>query len=381
MSFLLFRSHPFLIALILLTRFVWPLKINKYLKVLLGIFFITISLKLYIYLLSGGTIMDPQLNRTLSIISNSLNFSALFLALLTICRDLINIFYKILKKRKTACLIAPHSLICAFMLALLSFSLGSVGTYNAFKAPQITDYTLTLNNLPHEADGYKLLFLTDLHISSPISKSDVEDIVALTNQEDADLIVITGDLVDGSVERLKDRTDILFKLKARDGIYAVSGNHEFYSGYEAWLKYFSKGGFKFLENKAVIIKDEKQRPLFNLSGVSDKNSREINNITSDLKQALANTDKNLPTILLSHQPAFAYEAQGQVDLILSGHTHGGQAPLIKNLVASANKGLVSGLYKLKSTQVLVSNGTKLWMGFPLRLNTPAEIIKITLKAK
>ena len=327
--------------------------------------------------------MDPKLNRTLSIIFNSLNFSALFLALLTICRDLINIFYKILKKRKTAYLIAPHSLLCALMLALFSFSLGSVGTYNAFKAPQITDYTLTLNNLPQEADGYKILFLSDLHISSPISKSDVEAIVALTNQENADLIVITGDLVDGSIESLKDRTDILFKLKARDGIYAVSGNHEFYSGYEAWLKYFSQGGFKFLENKAAVIKDDKQRqrPLFNLSGVSDKNSRNINKITSDLKQALANRDKNLPTILLSHQPAFAYEAQGQADLILSGHTHGGQAPLIKNLVASANKGLVSGLYKLKSTQVLVSNGTKLWMGFPLRLNTPSEIIKITLKAK
>lgn len=381
MSFLLFRSHPFLIALILFTRFVWPLKINKYLKAALGIFFILISLKLYIYILSGGTIMDPKLDRTLSILSNALNFSALFLALLTICRDLINIFYKIIKRQRNASIISPHSLLWAFMLALFSFSLGSIGTYNAFKAPQITHYTLALRNLPKEADGYTILFLSDLHISSPISKSDVEDIVALTNHEKADLIVITGDLVDGNVESLKDRTDILFKLKAKDGIYAVSGNHEFYSGYESWLKYFSDGGFKFLENKAAVIKDDNQKPLFNLSGVSDKNSRNINNITSNLKQALTNTDKNLPTILLSHQPAFAYEAQGHVDLILSGHTHGGQAPLIKNLVASANKGLVSGIYELKSTQVLVSNGTKLWMGFPLRLNTPAEIIKITLKAK
>lgn len=381
MSFLLFRSHPFLIALILFTRFVWPLKINKYLKLILGIFFILISLKLYIYLLSGGTMMDPKLNRTLSMLVNALNFSAIFLAVLTICRDFINLLYKIIKRQSHATIIPPHNLICALILAIFSFSLGSIGTYNAFKTPQITNYTISLNNLPKEADGYSLLFLTDLHISSPISKEDIEDIVTLTNQENADLIVITGDFVDGDVESLKDRTDILFKLKARDGIYAVSGNHEFYSGYLSWLKYFSNGGFKFLENQATVIKSSNNIPLFNLAGVPDKNAWRFNNIGPNIDKALANIDKELPTILLSHQPSFALEAQEKVDLVLSGHTHGGQAPLIRNLIASANNGLVSGLYDLESTQVIVSNGTKLWMGFPLRLNTPSEIIKITLRSR
>ncbi len=381
MSFLLFRSHPFLIALILFTRFVWPLKINKYLKLILGIFFILISLKLYIYLLSGGTMMDPKLNRTLSMLVNALNFSAIFLAVLTICRDFINLLYKIIKRQSHATIIPPHNLICALILAIFSFSLGSIGTYNAFKTPQITNYTISLNNLPKEADGYSLLFLTDLHISSPISKEDIEDIVTLTNQENADLIVITGDFVDGDVESLKDRTDILFKLKARDGIYAVSGNHEFYSGYLSWLKYFSNGGFKFLENQATVIKSSNNIPLFNLAGVPDKNAWHFNNIGPNIDKALANIDKELPTILLSHQPSFALEAQEKVDLVLSGHTHGGQAPLIRNLIASANNGLVSGLYDLESTQVIVSNGTKLWMGFPLRLNTPSEIIKITLRSR
>lgn len=381
MSFLLFRSHPFLIALILFTRFVWPLKINKYLKLILGIFFVLISLKLYIYLLSGGTMMDPKLNRTLSMLVNALNFSAIFLAVLTICRDFINLLYKIIKRQSHATIIPPHNLICALILAIFSFSLGSIGTYNAFKTPQITNYTISLNNLPKEADGYSLLFLTDLHISSPISKEDIEDIVTLTNQENADLIVITGDFVDGDVESLKDRTDILFKLKARDGIYAVSGNHEFYSGYLSWLKYFSNGGFKFLENQATVIKSSNNIPLFNLAGVPDKNAWRFNNIGPNIDKALANIDKELPTILLSHQPSFALEAQEKVDLVLSGHTHGGQAPLIRNLIASANNGLVSGLYDLESTQVIVSNGTKLWMGFPLRLNTPSEIIKITLRSR
>ncbi len=381
MSFLLFRSHPFLIALILFTRFVWPLKINKYLKLILGIFFILISLKLYIYLLSGGTMMDSKLNRTLSMLVNALNFSAIFLAVLTICRDFINLLYKIIKRQSHATIIPPHNLICALILAIFSFSLGSIGTYNAFKTPQITNYTISLNNLPKEADGYSLLFLTDLHISSPISKEDIEDIVTLTNQENADLIVITGDFVDGDVESLKDRTDILFKLKARDGIYAVSGNHEFYSGYLSWLKYFSNGGFKFLENQATVIKSSNNIPLFNLAGVPDKNAWRFNNIGPNIDKALANIDKELPTILLSHQPSFALEAQEKVDLVLSGHTHGGQAPLIRNLIASANNGLVSGLYDLESTQIIVSNGTKLWMGFPLRLNTPSEIIKITLRSR
>ncbi len=325
--------------------------------------------------------MDPKLNRTLSMLVNALNFSAIFLAVLTICRDFINLLYKIIKRQSHATIIPPHNLICALILAIFSFSLGSIGTYNAFKTPQITNYTISLNNLPKEADGYSLLFLTDLHISSPISKEDIEDIVTLTNQENADLIVITGDFVDGDVESLKDRTDILFKLKARDGIYAVSGNHEFYSGYLSWLKYFSNGGFKFLENQATVIKSSNNIPLFNLAGVPDKNAWHFNNIGPNIDKALANIDKELPTILLSHQPSFALEAQEKVDLVLSGHTHGGQAPLIRNLIASANNGLVSGLYDLESTQVIVSNGTKLWMGFPLRLNTPSEIIKITLRSR
>ena len=85
--------------------------------------------------------------------------------------------------------------------------------------------------------------------------------------------------------------------------------------------------------------------------------------------------------MLCHQPSLAYEVVNKVELFLAGHTHGGQAPLIRNLVAAANLGLVSGLYKLENTDVIVSNGTKLWMGFPLRLNTPGEIVKITLKSE
>lgn len=381
MSFLLFRSHPFLIAFILIWRFVLPLKLNKKIKLLLGVCMSLISLKLYVYLILGGSLMDPNLNRSASLILNALNFSALILALLVLLRDLINLIYKVLRFNFKAQLLKPYSLLCALILSGISFSLGIVGTYNAFKAPIITNYTISYKNLPPKAHNFSIAMLSDLHISAPISKEDVATIVSLTNAEKPDLIVITGDFVDGKVSDLKEKTDILFKLHARLGVYAVSGNHELYSGYKEWLHYLSAGGIKFLENTSTLIYNEEHQPLFNLAGVSDRNAWRFHETGPDFKKALAHIDTKLPTVMLCHQPSLAYDVVNKVELFLAGHTHGGQAPLIRNLVAAANLGLVSGLYKLENTDVIVSNGTKLWMGFPLRLNTPGEIVKITLKSE
>lgn len=220
--------------------------------------------------------------------------------------------------------------------------------------------------------------MADLHISAPTTESEIEDIVKRTNAEDPHLIVITGDFIDGDIAYLDHMTKILFKLKAKYGIYAVSGNHEFYSGYTEWLNYFSRGGIKFLENDGTVITDDNGAPLLNLCGLIDLSAPRYGFASPDIKKAIEDINSSVPTVFLIHQPKFALKLKEISALTLAGHTHGGLMPGLKQIVAAANGGLVSGYYRLDNEQVIVTNGTRIWAGVPLRLNTPSQLIKIVL---
>ena len=173
-------------------------------------------------------------------------------------------------------------------------------------------------------------------------------------------------------------TKILFKLKAKYGVYAVSGNHEFYSGYTEWLNYFSRGGIKFLENDGTVITDDNGTPLLNLCGLIDLSAPRYGFASPDIKKAIENINSSVPTVFLTHQPKIALKLKELSALTLAGHTHGGLMPGLKQIVAAANGGLVSGYYRLDNEQVIVTNGTRIWAGVPLRLNTPSQLIKIVL---
>ena len=185
--------------------------------------------------------------------------------------------------------------------------------------------------------------------------------------------------MDGSIEELDHMTKILFKLKAKYGVYAVSGNHELYSGYKEWIDYFEKGGIKFLENDSTIIRNENDVPLLNLCGVIDISASRFHLPAADIAKATANTDRKLPTIFMSHQPKIANQLKEISDLTFCGHTHGGLMPGLKQIVAKVNGGYVSGLYNTGRQRVIVSNGTRIWAGAPLRLHDPSQIIYVTLK--
>ncbi|MBQ9274589.1 MAG: metallophosphoesterase [Succinivibrio sp.] len=378
--FYLFRLHPLIMALLLLWRFVLPLSIKWYLKLPLGLVVSLCCCKLYVYYLTGGTMMDPLLSRYPAMLVDVLGFAAIMLLLLTIGRDLINVIFKLITLRLSTYIISPHSQVLGTLFIALSLLFGLVGTWGGFSRPELARYSITIDKLPPQAEGYRIVLLADLHVSSPTSKEDLEYIYRGVQALKPDLIVLAGDYQDGEILRLDDKTATISALQAPDGVYAVSGNHEFYSGYLQWLDYYQQKGLQFLENRAVTIRRD-GAALFNLAGLMDKDGARFGFEGPNLDKALSDTDPNLPTILLSHHPEYARLLQDKVDLYLAGHTHGGMAPGLRTLVAALNGGMVSGLYKLGRERVIVSNGTMIWHGFALRIDDPPQVIEITLHSR
>jgi len=206
----------------------------------------------------------------------------------------------------------------------------------------------------------------------------VEDIVERTNALAPDIIAITGDLVDGSVASLWDAVAPLQKLRARYGVFFVTGNHEYFSGVGPWMEALGRLGIRVLGNERVSIGTGADG--FDLAGVHDYSAARIApEHRSDVAAALAGRDPGREVILLAHQPKSVVEASKLgVGLQLSGHTHGGQLWPFTFFVRLAQPYVV-GLHRHGDTQIYVSPGTGFW-GPPMRLGTRSEITRITLSS-
>jgi uncharacterized protein len=236
---------------------------------------------------------------------------------------------------------------------------------------------IALPRLPRALDGYHIAQISDLHAGALIQRRFVERIVERTNALKPDLIVITGDMVDGSVKHLARELDGLSKLRARHGIVFVTGNHEYYSGAEEWIAWLRARGVRVLMNERMSIGDA--GASFDLAGITDaRASHFLPAHASDIARALAGRDEERELVLLAHQPVSIREAEGRgVGLMLSGHTHGGQMWPFGALVGLVQP-YVKGLHRhTDGTQVYVSSGTGFW-GPPLRIGNPAEIGSIVL---
>jgi predicted MPP superfamily phosphohydrolase len=241
-------------------------------------------------------------------------------------------------------------------------------------AIRIKKVRISLKKLSPEKNGYRIAQITDLHVGSTIGLSYVKTVVDETNALKADLIVITGDLVDGSVKELEPFVEPLKKLKAPDGVYFITGNHEYYTqdvpGWYDWLRGI---GITPLENERVSIGGQKG---FDLAGLPDLAARQFG-VIPDLEKTLAGRDPAKPVIVLSHQPVTFRESKKQgIDLQLSGHTHGGQLFPFYYLVRLAQP-YMAGLYREEDSQLYVSCGTGYW-GPPMRLGAPSEITELEL---
>ncbi len=195
-----------------------------------------------------------------------------------------------------------------------------------------------LKRLPRALQGTTIVQLTDVHVGPTIRRGFVEEIVARTNALAPDLVVITGDLVDGSVEELREHVAPLANLRARYGVFFVTGNHEYYSGAEEWCEELPRLGIRVLRNERVVIGEGKDS--FDLAGIDDAHAYQYGNgHGAELERAVAGRDPERELVLLAHQPKALFGAvKHGVGLQLSGHTHGGQLWPWKYLVRPAATG-------------------------------------------
>ena len=209
-------------------------------------------------------------------------------------------------------------------VAVTATALSAQGMYKALTPPKVLDVPVVLDRLPHELDGFSIAQITDVHIGNTIGRDFVENMVAQVNAIGADLIAITGDLIDGPVRELKGSAAPLADLRAPHGVFFVTGNHEYYAGVNEWLEYLSSLGIRVLRNERVSIGNE--TASFDLAGIDDHEaSRFGRGHGADLAKAVAGRDASRELVLLAHQPKQVQDAvKHGVGLQLSGHTHGGQ---------------------------------------------------------
>ena len=243
---------------------------------------------------------------------------------------------------------------------------------------EIHEVPVRLERLPPALSGLVLAQISDLHVGPALRERTVRRVVEQTNALRPDVIAITGDLVDGTVPELRSAVSELARLRARHGVFFVTGNHDYYSGADEWVAELRRLGIRVLRNERVEIGD--RGASIDLAGVDDWSAtRGANGL--HLERALTGRDPDRSLVLLAHQQRGVGDAvRAGVELQLSGHTHGGQIVPFNLLVAAAYpyvKGLHTHVEGDRQGQIFVSKGTGFW-GPPMRLGVPLEIAKIVL---
>ncbi|GGU74421.1 membrane protein [Streptomyces litmocidini] len=248
------------------------------------------------------------------------------------------------------------------------------GTYGVLRGPRVKRVTVPLAKIPRAAHGYRIAVVSDIHLGPILGRAHTRRIVDSINATQPDLIAVVGDLVDGTVEDLGPAAEPLARLRARHGSFFVTGNHEYFSGADAWVDHVRELGLRPLRNARVEIPAG-----FDLAGVDDV-AGESEGQGPDFARALGDRDRARAAVLLAHQPIVVHDAvRHGVDLQLSGHTHGGQLWPGNYLAELANP-TVAGLERYGDTQLYVSRGAGAW-GPPVRVGAPSDITVVELASK
>jgi predicted MPP superfamily phosphohydrolase len=262
----------------------------------------------------------------------------------------------------------------AGVIGVMTLGLGGVSIVGALREVAIKRVRVPVRALPSGLAGLRVVQLTDIHVGPTIGNGFIQELVSRTNALAPDVIAITGDLVDGSVAELAEHVAPLGRLRARHGVYFVTGNHEYYSGADEWVAHLRTLGITVLENERVTIEHAGQKLA--IAGVHDWTSGQFGS-GHDLAKALREKEPEVPVLLLAHQPKHIDDAAAHgVMLQLSGHTHGGQIfPF--NYLVRLQQPYIAGLHDHRGTKLYVSSGTGYW-GPPMRLAIPAEITELVL---
>ena len=357
-----------LAALYIIIRAIFPMPYGWAVKIPLIVLVVAVAMKFQlIHLIGGPQFFAPKVPGLVIAVSGVLYISVYILFFLLLIKDLVYLPCFLFGARFSQGYI--HVALTAIALGI-----GLLGLYNALKAPNVKEYPAKIEDLPEEAKGLRVAVLADIHADKITREKAVRKIVDLTLSANPDLIVISGDFADGEVKEVGQGLTPLKDLKAPLGVYAVSGNHEYYNGWKEWKPFLESLGLKILENENAKLKEG----LF-LAGVPDLNAIRTDLPRPDLNTALKGTEGS-KVILLAHQPNMNRFYSGRhIDLQISGHTHGGMIKGLDKLVERFNGGAVSGFYEKDGNQLFVTNGASLWNGFPTRLGVPSEIPILVLE--
>ncbi len=256
-----------------------------------------------------------------------------------------------------------------YVLIIVSFGFATISYYCGMKTPDIREVTIQTDKL---SSDITMVVLSDIHLNRVVSPLKIKNIVKKANAVGADIIVLPGDVIDDYPKQIQPHLEALSQLKAVKGVYAVAGNHEFYTGHNVCKQALQKNGITYLFNEGVQV-----TPELYLAGIPDHQSVHIISDAVDISRALFSAEDEHYKVLLSHRPKFIDKLQkGQIDLQISGHTHGAQFfPL--HFVVKLFNGYLAGLYDTPNGKIYVSRGAGQW-GPQMRFLAPSEITVIHL---
>ncbi len=374
MFFYMFFTVYILSHLYILHRIIYGFGVKSvFLKLLITVFIISAaSWAIYAHVLARSAHKESIL------MTGLIQAAYIWLGVLSIsfflffARDLILIFI-----RNAGFTYYSTLTVCVFALGCSAYCIWNVG-----RGPVIKNISVKVPNM--SVDKFTIVQLADMHIDSFTPQKEIEEIVQTANGLDGDIIVLAGDIIERSLPgdktlqtNLTEQTNLvetygLNKLKSKYGIFAVSGNHEYYAGISDFYLLCQSIGAAILDNSSMLVND-----CIYVAGVPDKAAKSFNYQSVNISQALQNVDFQKPVIFLSHQPhIFEEVSKYPVTLQLSGHMHAGQIPPF-DLIEKIFFKYFYGLYQKSGSYLYVTSGTR-WWGPPMRLFSRSEIVKITL---
>ena len=357
-----------LLSVYLIFSLIVPLRAGNTVKILLAILLLAVGMKFPFYQYAGGSFFNPELPYPVQLLCETLYCSLIILFAIAAVKDIAHILLKIFSFRLPFTCGVRHTIFLAAALAS-----GTWSVVQAMKVPDIRHVEVAIPDLLEALEGFTIIQLTDLHIGPLLKQDWLQNVVKKTNSLDADLIVLTGDMVDGLPSQRLSAIKPLADLKAKYGVYGIAGNHEYYYDAAAWIKTFNGMGLHILENTHASIAGK-----LILGGVTDPAARRFGFSGPDIKKTFSGAPDGIK-ILLSHRPSTSGIPAAGIALQLSGHTHGGHLFFLKPLIAHFNNGFVSGMYETgEGGKLYVSRGTGLWNGFSCRLAVPSEITALHL---
>ncbi len=373
----------FITPLAVIFHAILPLKVNKYIKFFLAVITCIAALKFQIIQFFGGAMyFAPDVPGRVLIAAGwvyaCIFFYFMLILLPLVVMSALKIKYLCQKKTFPEKLTNISNKLNLLLLAV-ALLLASCGVWNAVKAPEIRHLEIVPEKLPPAADGLRAAVLADLHIDRYTTGERVKRIVDTVNSLNCDTVLILGDMVDGTVAGREADVAELGRLMPRGKVFAIPGNHEYFSYYSEWKSVFEKYFLQMLDNRHVKL----DCGIY-IAGITDPAAKRYNLPPPDQDKALAGIPADAFVIFLAHRPGSIRKAaqDDRIALQLSGHTHGGMIAGVVNLVvAKFNEGFTSGFYSTEKPLLYVSNGTAIWNGFPIRLGRASEITVIEFKRK